>query len=311
MLSHVSRSGAFPGLKATSKFKNQTWVAIPVGTKAAYVAAQALPKALVGCIVEAQTAFTPKAVGGDSPDDALCGGASLAGEACGTKATDALEKRGPIAETQSESLDPAAAPEDPAARLLLDKRRKEILWSQSRALALGISSDAPMPSAAASPPNGSASTTPTASPSAGLEGPAQAGLAITPFGAASLAGKARATVATGSSQLNALPFRNLETFVLSPPSCVELFVPNGVESVGVKRAGEDLEEAEGCGEGARGAVVRKKSKANAGDGDAPLINEDPATQVHQNARIGRVPALALSRVFVRPATFHLLAGFTA
>jgi hypothetical protein len=37
-------------------------------------------------------------------------------------------------------------------------------------------------------------------------------------------------------------------------------VPNGVKGVGVKRSGGDLEEAEGCGEGASGAVARKKSE---------------------------------------------------
>ena len=120
----------------------------------------------------------------------------------------------------------------------------------------------------------SASTVPSASPRVGSEAPAPAGLAITPFGAASLAGKARTTEATGSDQPNTLPFLNLETFALSPPPCVEQFVPNRVESVGVKRAGEDLEEAAGCGEGARGAVARKKSKANADDSDAPPIKEE-------------------------------------
>ena len=250
MLNHTSRSGAFPGLEATTKFKNQTWVIIPVGTKAAYVAAQALPKALVSCMVEAPTAGGDdgaKAVGGDSTDDSPCGGASLAGEERGTAATDALEERGPTADTQSESLDhPAAAPEDPAARLFLDKRRQGILWCRNRVLVLGVSSDAPMPTAAASPPKGSAFITPTASPSAGSEAPLPAGPAITAFAAAPLAWKARTTRATGTSQPDALP--------------LQLFVPNGVKGVGVKRSGGDLEEAEGCEEGASGAEARTKSK---------------------------------------------------
>jgi hypothetical protein len=204
------------------------------------------------------------AVGDDSLDDTPCGGASLAGEACGTNATDALEERGPIANSRSESLDerrgqrlsrtirrfgadgddddPAAAPVDPAARLLLATRKKEVRWCLSRA----PSSDAPMPTAAASPPKGNAFITPTASPSAGSTPPSPAGSAISPLGAASLAGTARATNATGSGQPNALP--------------LQLFVPNGVDSVGVKRAGGDLEDAEGCGEGASGAVARKQSK---------------------------------------------------
>jgi hypothetical protein len=93
MLNHASRSGAFPGLKATSKFKNDTWVIVPVGTTVAFAAAQALHKAHVSCTVEALTVGGgdgAKAFGGDSKDDAPCGGASLAGEACGTKTTDAL-----------------------------------------------------------------------------------------------------------------------------------------------------------------------------------------------------------------------------
>ena len=73
-----------------------------------------------------------------------------------------------------------------------------------------------------------------------------AGPAITAFAAAPLAWKARTTRAIGTSQPDALP--------------LQLFVPNGVENVGVKRAGKDLEKAEGCGEGASGAVARKKPK---------------------------------------------------
>ena len=225
-----------------------------------------------------------KVVGGDSSDDAPSGGSSLAVEARGTKATSSntRAKRGHLAGTEIEILHArAAAPED-----LLHPRVQEELRSCG---------DAPAPTALApaSPPTVSAFTMPSASPRVGSEPPAPAGLAITPFGAASLAGKVRATVATGSGQPNTLP--------------IQLFVPNEVESVGVKRAGEDLEEAEGYGEGALGAVARKKSKANAGDDGAPAIEKNPTTQVLLSAQVGRAPALALSRVIVRPRALNLLA----
>ena len=101
-------------------------------------------------------------------------------------------------------------------------------------------------------------------------GSTMAGPAITPFGAASLAGKARATDATLLTPTPSTPFgtncstqgggdsTNVSRFRSGHALPIQLFVPNGVESG--KRAGEDLEEAEGGGEG---AVVRKKSKANA------------------------------------------------
>jgi hypothetical protein len=260
MLKNASRAGEFPGLKSNSKFKASTWLVIPLGTKAAFVAARCLPRALVSCKVEVPAGGDggAKAVGGDSSDDAPCGGASLAGvvvslidEVLGGGG------RGPATDTKSESLGAAAAPED-----LLPPRAKE----EPRSCG-----DAPMPTAfdPASPPAVGASTMPGASPCAGSEAPAPAGLAITPFGAASLAGKARATEATSSDHLKGLPVLNLETFVLSPPPRVEQFVPNGVGSEGGKRERGDLEEAGG----------RKKSKANAGDDGAPPIKEDPATQV--------------------------------
>jgi hypothetical protein len=136
----------------------------------------------------------------------------------------------------------------------------------------------------APPPSAlSACTMSSLSPCADSEAPAPEGLAITPFGASSLAGKTRATEATSSGYLDALPVLNLKTFVLSPPPRV--CVVQG--SVGAKRDREDLDKAEGSGLGlvllARGAEERKKSTAKGESGSGHWTKLDNGQRVWVSA----------------------------